>query len=81
MYMHISRTVLNLVFLGTEIEKMEVGEPRKIIILSYMRSGSTLTADIIQQHSRVFYVFEPLYSLEKIIRGFLAPVYLNKPSR
>ncbi|XP_048238964.1 carbohydrate sulfotransferase 1-like [Haliotis rufescens] len=56
-------------------------QPRKVLILSYMRSGSTLTADIVQQHPDVFYVFEPLFSVENIRRAYLAPVYLDRPSR
>jgi hypothetical protein len=30
-----------------------------ILIVSYMRSGSTFTADILQQSAEVFYLFEP----------------------
>lgn len=36
-----------------------------VIILGYMRSGSSLTGDILQQNSQVFYVFEPLRDLQK----------------
>ena len=36
-----------------------------VIILGYMRSGSSLTGDILQQNSDAFYVFEPLHDLQK----------------
>lgn len=32
----------------------------KIIIVTYLRSGSTFTADLIQQSSDLFYLYEPL---------------------
>ncbi|XP_067674624.1 uncharacterized protein [Haliotis asinina] len=37
----------------------------KVILLTYMRSGSTLTGDILSAHPDVFYVFEPLHFLSK----------------
>ncbi|XP_025090660.1 uncharacterized protein LOC112561983 [Pomacea canaliculata] len=36
---------------------------QKVILLTYVRSGSSLTADIIDHSSDVYYVFEPLYKL------------------
>ena len=36
-----------------------------VILLGYMRSGSSLTGDILQQNSDVFYVYEPLHDLQK----------------
>lgn len=39
-------------------------EPKlKILVLSYMRSGSTLGGNILQAHPGVFYVYEPLLYL------------------
>ncbi|KAH9509347.1 hypothetical protein Btru_046819 [Bulinus truncatus] len=35
----------------------------KVIVLSYMRSGSTLCGDLLQAHPDVFYVYEPLLYL------------------
>ncbi|XP_059159247.1 carbohydrate sulfotransferase 4-like isoform X3 [Physella acuta] len=35
----------------------------KVIVLSYMRSGSTLCGDVLQVHPDVFYVYEPLLYL------------------
>jgi len=34
-----------------------------VIIASYMRSGSTLTGDLLQHFPRTFYVYEPLHAL------------------
>ncbi|KAK7474615.1 hypothetical protein BaRGS_00034144, partial [Batillaria attramentaria] len=36
----------------------------KIILMSYRRSGSSFTAEIISRHPDVFYTFEPLYNLQ-----------------
>jgi hypothetical protein len=33
-----------------------------VIILAYLRSGSTFTADVIQQHPDIYYLYEPFYS-------------------
>ncbi|XP_048240529.1 carbohydrate sulfotransferase 4-like isoform X2 [Haliotis rufescens] len=35
----------------------------KVILLTYMRSGSTFTGDILSKHPDVFYFFEPLHFL------------------
>ncbi|XP_071103319.1 carbohydrate sulfotransferase 1-like [Haliotis cracherodii] len=40
-------------------------EATKVILLAYMRTGSSFTGDIIQQSPDVFYMFEPLFSVEK----------------
>ncbi|XP_070202507.1 carbohydrate sulfotransferase 6-like [Littorina saxatilis] len=37
----------------------------KILIVTYMRSGSTFTGDIYDSHPGVFYVFEPLHALSE----------------
>ncbi|XP_046546566.1 carbohydrate sulfotransferase 1-like, partial [Haliotis rubra] len=37
----------------------------KVVLLAYMRSGSSLTGDVVQQSPDVFYMFEPLYSMQK----------------
>jgi hypothetical protein len=36
---------------------------RQIIVLSYARSGSSFTADIVIQDPRTFFTFEPLYKV------------------
>ncbi|XP_050406810.1 carbohydrate sulfotransferase 1 [Patella vulgata] len=38
--------------------------PTFVLILAYMRSGSSFTGDLIQHHPDVFYRFEPLYNLK-----------------
>ncbi|ESO87741.1 hypothetical protein LOTGIDRAFT_166330 [Lottia gigantea] len=38
---------------------------KKILIVAYMRSGSTFTGSIIQSHPDVFYIFEPLHALHR----------------
>ncbi|XP_053392797.1 carbohydrate sulfotransferase 1-like [Mercenaria mercenaria] len=38
-----------------------------VVIVAYMRSGSSLTGNLIQQDPDVFYVFEPLHGL---VRGY-----------
>ena len=39
-----------------------------VIILTYMRSGSSLTGDILQQSPGAFYVYEPLRLLERLVK-------------
>ncbi|XP_060582543.1 carbohydrate sulfotransferase 3-like isoform X2 [Ruditapes philippinarum] len=39
-----------------------------VVILTYMRSGSSVTGDILQQNNNVFYVFEPLRILQDLIK-------------
>lgn len=39
-----------------------------IVILTYMRSGSSLTGDILQQHPGSFYIFEPLHRTTKVMK-------------
>ncbi|XP_076438080.1 carbohydrate sulfotransferase 1-like [Babylonia areolata] len=37
----------------------------KVIIMTYMRSGSSFVGELFNHHGQTFYVFEPLFSLEK----------------
>ncbi|WAR04470.1 CHST5-like protein [Mya arenaria] len=37
--------------------------PSKVLILTYMRSGSSLTGDILQQSPGAFYVYEPIHNI------------------
>lgn len=39
------------------------------MLLTYMRSGSSLTGDILQQPEDAFYVFEPLKNAHHIHRA------------
>ncbi|KAK6182856.1 hypothetical protein SNE40_010445 [Patella caerulea] len=52
-----------------------------VIILTYMRSGSSLTGDLIQQSPDVFYVYEPLYTLSKLMKTGTHLTYFNKPDK
>ncbi|XP_071103182.1 carbohydrate sulfotransferase 1-like [Haliotis cracherodii] len=54
-----------------------------VVILTYMRSGSTFTGDIVQRNPDVFYVFEPLHSVERFLRGKVNLMFFNhsQPSR
>ncbi|CAL1536211.1 unnamed protein product [Lymnaea stagnalis] len=45
------------------------GVQEKLIILTYMRSGSTLTGDLYQQNGGVFYMYEPLWYTEMLWEG------------
>ena len=38
-------------------------DKRQIIVLSYARSGSSFTADIVIQDPRTFFSFEPLFKV------------------
>ena len=51
-----------------------------VIILTYMRSGSSLTGEIMQQHPDAFYVFEPLRMLTITFRDKLPLQFLNGTS-
>lgn len=42
---------------------------RKVVILTYMRSGSSLTGNILQESPEVFYVYEPLWYIGKAYNG------------
>ncbi|RUS74475.1 hypothetical protein EGW08_017750 [Elysia chlorotica] len=49
---------------GTVQEKP--GPRQKVVILTYMRSGSSLTGNILQRSPEVFYVYEPLWYIGKV---------------
>ncbi|XP_060566735.1 carbohydrate sulfotransferase 1-like isoform X2 [Ruditapes philippinarum] len=40
-----------------------LSDKKVIIIIAYMRTGSTLTASLLQEHPNTFYVFEPIRSV------------------
>ena len=52
-----------------------------VLIVSYMRSGSTLTADIMQHFPGAFYVFEPFHSIVLRTRRGQALLYTNGTSK
>ena len=45
------------------------GPVTAVIILTYMRSGSSLTGDILQHSPGAFYVFEPLHYLGNFLKS------------
>nr|KAG5691705.1 hypothetical protein BaRGS_029470 [Batillaria attramentaria] len=50
----------------------------KLILLTYMRSGSTFAGDLFNQHPDVFYVFEPLRPIQnQIIRKHTGAIFLD----
>lgn len=51
-----------------------------VIILTYMRSGSSLTGEIMQQHPDSFYVYEPLRMLQTAQKNRAPLTYLNGTS-
>lgn len=48
---------------------------KKLIIIGYMRSGSSLTGEIFNQHENVLYFFEPLHELEMKSNTFNRTMY------
>ncbi|XP_070201409.1 carbohydrate sulfotransferase 3-like isoform X2 [Littorina saxatilis] len=53
----------------------------KLLIVTYMRSGSTFTGDLFDQHPDVFYVYEPLHAVEKsIVMTRQTARFWDKPS-
>ncbi|ESO89849.1 hypothetical protein LOTGIDRAFT_164537 [Lottia gigantea] len=57
----------------------------KIIIHTYMRSGSSFTAELIAMHPNIFFVFEPFHCLDRIYKDGKVRIpyfpYLNRPAR
>lgn len=39
-----------------------------VLIIAYMRTGSTLTGSLFEAHSGTFYAFEPLFGVENAFR-------------
>ena len=52
--------------------RMYTSKPRhqSLIILTYMRSGSSLLGDIVQHGPGAFYLYEPLHSLGRVYTHF-----------
>lgn len=47
---------------------MDTDKPTNyVLIVAYMRSGSSLTGDILQHANGSFYVYEPLHIIEKAV--------------
>ncbi|XP_076455611.1 carbohydrate sulfotransferase 1-like [Babylonia areolata] len=50
----------------------------KVIIVTYMRSGSSFTGDLFSHNRKTFYVFEPLWSLMELSKKAKSVVLLNR---
>ncbi|KAL4225447.1 hypothetical protein ACF0H5_016137 [Mactra antiquata] len=49
----------------TSIDNVESFGPIPVLLLTYMRSGSSLTGDILQHARGAFYVYEPLHLIQQ----------------
>lgn len=60
---------------------------RNVIIVSHGRSGSSITGDIFNHHPDVFYLYEPLQTVQRTQQKFnvgykgLAEIFLKKGSQ
>ncbi|KAK6180895.1 hypothetical protein SNE40_008861 [Patella caerulea] len=71
----LASTIENVKTVIARYEQNIRGPEINVLLLTYMRSGSTFTADLLQQSPDVFYVFEPLTTLLRY--GMLPPfVYI-----
>ena len=50
----------------------------KLILLTYMRSGSSFAGEIFNNHPEVFYVYEPLWATEQYYKNGQPIMYLDK---
>ncbi|XP_069122578.1 carbohydrate sulfotransferase 1-like [Argopecten irradians] len=57
---------------GNDVLSGETNPQTVVLLLTYLRSGSTLTADIIQQVPGVFYAYEPLKRYVANDTGYLS---------
>ncbi|WAR01247.1 hypothetical protein MAR_007805 [Mya arenaria] len=53
------------------------GKPKLLLIVAYLRSGSTFTASLFSQQPDSFYVFEPLHMVVKTVKKHMALRYVN----
>ncbi|XP_050407523.2 carbohydrate sulfotransferase 1 [Patella vulgata] len=61
----LASTIENVKTVIARYEQTNRGPEVNVLLLTYMRSGSTFTADLLQQSREVFYVFEPLTTLSR----------------
>ena len=61
--------------------KQEVRGPTQVLLLTYMRSGSSLVGDILQHMPDAFYVYEPLRMLGVINKRNASIRYVNGTTR
>ncbi|XP_052798285.1 carbohydrate sulfotransferase 1-like isoform X2 [Mya arenaria] len=53
------------------------GKPKLLLIVAYLRSGSTFTSSLFSQQPDSFYVFEPLHMVVKTVKKHMALRYVN----
>ena len=56
---------------------VDPSQPVSVLILTYMRSGSSLTGDILQHSGGAFYVYEPFRSLGHKDPSSFTLIYAN----
>ena len=57
----------------------KVNTPKaKVIILTYMRSGSTFTGSLFNQHPQVFYYYEPLWTFDFYFKNNHTAYFLDE---
>ncbi|KAL4229226.1 hypothetical protein ACF0H5_012265 [Mactra antiquata] len=59
----------------------EIGSQKLVVIVTYMRSGSSLTGDILQQTPGAFYAYEPFRALFSMNSSVAKIMYANKTVR
>ena len=51
--------------------------PVPVVIVSYMRSGTTLMSAILEKHPDVFSIFEPLHALKRVMENNESLTFLD----
>ncbi|XP_060067731.1 carbohydrate sulfotransferase 5-like [Ylistrum balloti] len=59
----------------------QVREPIPVILLTYMRSGSSFLGSVLQTNPDVYYLFEPLHAIQMAVRSQETFTFLNGTSR
>ncbi|XP_061186229.1 carbohydrate sulfotransferase 1-like [Saccostrea echinata] len=74
------------VYCSSETKPVHLSDSNNIntpmrLIVAYMRSGSTLTADLVRHIDGDFYMFEPLHGITQAVNGKSAIQFLNGTKR
>ncbi|KAK6165539.1 hypothetical protein SNE40_022450 [Patella caerulea] len=64
---------------GMELKYVPI--ERKVIVASYMRSGSSITGKILEQNQDTFYVFEPLLAIQILRKYYVPAMFMDGPIR
>ena len=56
---------------GLHLPSLKAKPRRNIVIVSHARSGSTITGDIFNHHPSIFYLHEPLQTVERISKRLI----------